>query len=108
MEDLNKRYEQYGDKVSYEAGRWPMMVFAITLVVSWGIAGPFMRFSDTWQLLINTPTTIFQFFLLFLCLAAANRSQRNTEKLLNEMSAHILDHTTMLQSIQSIKNEKGE
>jgi low affinity Fe/Cu permease len=57
-------------------GSFPAILMSLALVAAWGVLGPFMGFSDTWQLLINTPTTVVTFWMAFVILNAQNRDAR--------------------------------
>src|SRR3979490_1407122 len=65
------------------------MVFALALgtVVVWGVTGPYFKFSDTWQLVINTGTTIVTFLMVFLIQRAQNNDSRAVHLKLNEIVA---------------------
>jgi low affinity Fe/Cu permease len=58
---------------------------ACALVVLWGAAGPFMGFSDTWQLIVNTGTSILTFLIVFLIQHAQNRDTRAIRLKLDEL-----------------------
>ena len=60
------------------AGRPATFVVAVTIILIWAISGPFFHFSDTWQLVINTGTTIITFLMVFLI---QNTQNRDTEAL---------------------------
>src|SRR5271170_5099563 len=55
------------------------------IIVVWGITGPLFRFSDTWQLVINTGTTIVTFLMVFLIQNTQNRDARAINLKLNEL-----------------------
>ena len=56
------RFAQY---VSHVTGRPIAFIFAVTAILLWGMTGPLFGFSDTWQLVINTATTIITFLMVF-------------------------------------------
>lgn len=58
---------------------------ALAVVVGWAISGPFFRFSDTWQLFINTGTTITTFLMVFLLQNTQNRDSRAIQLKLDEI-----------------------
>ena len=64
--------------VSRIAGRPATFIVALSMIVLWAITGPFFNFSDTWQLVINTGTTIITFLMVFLI---QNTQNRDTEAL---------------------------
>ena len=55
------------------AGRPPAFLFAVTVVLVWAVTGPLFHYSDTWQLVINTGTTIVTFLMVFLIQTTQNR-----------------------------------
>jgi low affinity Fe/Cu permease len=65
---------------------WGFMVACFTVVV-WSLLGPHYRYSDTWQLVINTSTTIVTFLMAFLI----QRTQNREAYLLNQRLAHVLE-----------------
>ncbi len=63
---------------------WALLA-AIAIVVAWGLSGPIFAFSDTWQLAINTGTTIVTFLMVFVIQASQNREARATQLKLDEL-----------------------
>ncbi len=63
---------------------WAFMLAVVTIVV-WGVTGPVFGFSDTWQLVINTGTTIVTFLMVFLIQNTQNRDQRALHLKLGEL-----------------------
>ena len=63
---------------------WAFMV-ALGLIVAWLISGPFFRYSDTWQLVINTSTTIITFLMVFLIQSTQNRDTEAIQLKLDEI-----------------------
>ncbi len=62
-----------------------MFVVALLLIVVWGISGPVFHFSDTWQLVINTTTTIITFLMVFLIQNTQSRDAEATQLKLDEL-----------------------
>ena len=58
-------FSRFAQKVSHVTGRPNAFMVAVTAIVLWGATGPFFGFSDTWQLVINTATTIITFLMVF-------------------------------------------
>jgi low affinity Fe/Cu permease len=73
----------------YLGSRWAFLV-AIGIIVAWGLTGPIFHYSDTWQLIINTGTTIVTFLMVFLIQNTQNRDARAIHLKLNEL-IHALD-----------------
>jgi low affinity Fe/Cu permease len=66
-------------------GRPATFVIACTLVLVWAITGPLFGFSDTWQLVINTGTTVVTFLMVFLIQATQNRDSEAIQVKLDEL-----------------------
>jgi low affinity Fe/Cu permease len=62
-------------------------VGAVGIVALWALLGPYFKFSDTWQLVINTGTTIVTFLMVFLIQRAQNNDSRAVHLMLNEIVA---------------------
>lgn len=67
------------------AGRPAMFVLVTALVVAWAVSGPYFHYSDTWQLTINTVTTIVTFLMVFLIQATQNRDAEAIQIKLDEL-----------------------
>lgn len=78
---LNEKFTDIADVVSETMGRWWVAAASFIAVVIWLLSGPFFHFSDTWQLIINTPTTILEMWIGFLIAAAANRVEKHNRAL---------------------------
>jgi len=63
---LRSLFNLVAKKASYAAGTPWTFLAAVTIVVVWALSGPIFRFNDTWQLVINTGTTIITFLMVFL------------------------------------------
>ena len=67
------------------SGRPTTFLLAVAIVVVWAITGPYFRYSDTWQLVINTGTTIVTFLMVFLIQATQNRDTLALQLKLDEL-----------------------
>jgi low affinity Fe/Cu permease len=72
-------------KVTLLVGSWQVFLLALLLITAWAVSGPFFGFSDTWQLVINTSTTIFTFLLGILILLEANRQAKESKVVHDEL-----------------------
>jgi low affinity Fe/Cu permease len=70
---------------AHAAGRPAAFLTALTAILIWAILGPMFRFSDTWQLVINTATTIVTFLMVFLIQATQNRDSEAIQVKLDEI-----------------------
>ena len=73
------------------SGHFQVFLIALGIVVIWAVAGPFFAFSDTWQLVINTGTTIVTFLMVFLIQNTQNRDARAMHIKLDEIIRSIGD-----------------
>jgi low affinity Fe/Cu permease len=78
-------FERLANRVSAAAGRPRAFLIALAIVVFWALSGPVFRWSDTWQLVINTGTTIVTFLMVFLIQNAQNRDGAAIQAKLDEL-----------------------
>ncbi|HEX3232890.1 MAG TPA: low affinity iron permease family protein [Gemmatimonadales bacterium] len=78
-------FTRFCKTTSYLAGRPAAFILAATVVVIWLVTGPFFHFSDTWQLVINTGTTIVTFIMVFLIQNTQNRDTEALQVKLDEL-----------------------
>jgi len=78
-------FPRFANWVAAAAGRPLTFVVAVGIVVIWGISGPLFGFSDTWQLVINTGTTIITFLMVFLIQSTQNRDGEAMQVKLDEL-----------------------
>jgi low affinity Fe/Cu permease len=84
------RFGKFAARSSHYLGsRWAFIV-AIAVIVVWALTGPIFHYSDTWQLVINTGTTIVTFLMVFLIQNTQNRDARAIHLKLNEL-IHAVD-----------------
>ena len=82
---MNQFFEQVASKVSAATGRPIAFILALTIIIVWAISGPIFQWSDTWQLVINTGTTIVTFLMVFLIQNAQNRDGCAIQAKLDEL-----------------------
>ncbi|CAM5767637.1 hypothetical protein LMIY3S_02229 [Labrys miyagiensis] len=82
---LGEMFEKVADRVSRKMGHPAAFMVCCTIVVVWAISGPIFGFSDTWQLLINTGTTIVTFLMVFLIQNTQNRDTAALHAKLDEL-----------------------
>jgi len=63
---INKLFSNFARRVAHILGQPVVFTLACAVVITWLVTGPFFEFSDTWQLVINTGTTIVTFLMVFL------------------------------------------
>lgn len=82
---VSKFFGDLANQTSLAAGRATTFILAAGVVVIWAVTGPLFRFSDTWQLVINTGTTIVTFLMVFLIQNSQNRDSAAIQVKLDEL-----------------------
>jgi low affinity Fe/Cu permease len=82
---ISKFFGDLANRTSLAAGRATTFILAAGIVVVWAISGPLFKFSDTWQLVINTGTTIVTFLMVFLIQNSQNRDSAAIQVKLDEL-----------------------
>lgn len=99
-------FDAFATKVTQATGSTPVFVGALALVVIWGICGPIFDYSETWQLIINTGTTIITFLMVFLIQKAQNKDSLAIQIKLNELLASHKNASNRLVDIEDISEEE--
>ena len=79
------RFSTFAKSVSHAAGRPAAFILAVLVLLIWAATGPLFHFSDTWQLVINTGTTVVTFLMVFLIQSTQNREAQATQLKLDEL-----------------------
>ena len=87
-------------------GSTPAFICAASIIVIWVITGPLFHFSDTWQLVINTGTTIVTFLMVFLIQRAQNRDALAVQLKLDEIVAALEGASNRLISVEDLSEEE--
>ncbi|STX43225.1 Predicted small integral membrane protein [Legionella donaldsonii] len=74
--DDSNHFNNFAKRVSHAVGHSGSFIIALSLVLIWLVTGPLFHFSDTWQLIINTGTTIITFLMVFLIQNTQNRDTK--------------------------------
>jgi low affinity Fe/Cu permease len=78
-------FHSFAGRASLLVGSKWAFTIAVVVILFWGISGPYFHFSDTWQLVINTATTIVTFLMVFLIQNTQNRDARAIHLKLDEI-----------------------
>ncbi len=101
--DIFHRFSQGSARVLGSA--WAFVI-AIVVIVVWAVTGPIFHFSDTWQLVINTGTTIVTFLMVFVIQNTQNRDARALHLKLDELLRAITEARTGLVDLEDLSEEE--
>ena len=85
MQRLSKAFDKLAQRTARRAGHASTFALALGLILLWAVSGPLFGFSDTWQLVINTGTTIVTFLMVFLIQNTQNRDTEAIQLKLDEL-----------------------
>jgi low affinity Fe/Cu permease len=80
-------FEKFSAKITKATGKPLAFIIAAAIIIGWAIAGPLFNYSDTWQLVINTGTTIITFLMVFVIQQSQNKDTAAIQLKLNELIA---------------------
>lgn len=82
---MNKLFTHFASAVAQWCGRSGAFIVAVVVILAWAATGPLFHYSDTWQLVINTGTTIVTFLMVFLIQNTQNRDAAAIQAKLDEI-----------------------
>lgn len=82
---VDRIFSAFAHRVSYMAGQPATFILALATIIIWGVSGPIFHWSDTWQLVINTGTTIVTFLMVFVIQNAQNVDASAIQAKLDEL-----------------------
>jgi len=100
--------EYFSQTVTEWTGSTPAIVLAFGVILAWLVTGPVFHFSDTWQLVINTSTTVVTFLMVFLIQRAQNKGGKAVALKLNELIAAIEGASNRLIDVEALSEEDLE
>lgn len=104
--NLGSMFEAFAQKITTFTGSTSGFIIAFFLIVVWGFTGPIFHFSDTWQLVINTGTTIITFLMVFLIQRSQNKDSMAIHLKLNELVAAVKGASNRLIDAENLSEEE--
>lgn len=98
--------ERFTYRVTGWAGSARAFLVALSIVLAWTITGPLFDFSNTWQLVINTGTTIVTFLMVFLLQRSQNKESLAVQLKLNEIIAAVRGASNRLINIETLSEDE--
>jgi low affinity Fe/Cu permease len=98
--------EQFSHQATVWAGSSWAFIIALSVLIVWAISGPIFKFSDTWQLIINTGTTIVTFLMVFLIQRSQNKDALAIHLKLNEIVAAVEGASNRLIDVEDLTEEE--
>ena len=100
--NLSQILERFSLKATKATGTSMSFILALSVIVVWGFTGPLFHFSDTWQLVINTGTTIVTFLMVFLIQRTQNKDAHAIHLKLNEIVAALEGASNRLIDVEDL------
>jgi low affinity Fe/Cu permease len=99
-------FENTTAKITRGSGSPRVVLFAILLIIVWAVTGPFFHFSATWQLVINTGTTIITFIMVFIIQHSQNKDSTAVQIKLDELLAAHDKASNRMVNIEDLTEEE--
>jgi low affinity Fe/Cu permease len=103
---MHKYFSQFAEKTARALGSPWAFVGALAIVVLWALLGPAAHYNDTWQLTINTGTTIITFLMVFLIQNTQNREARAHHLKLDELLRAISEARTSMVNLEDLSDQE--
>jgi low affinity Fe/Cu permease len=104
--NLRHAWEKFARQATQWTGRPSAFGIAVAIILVWLVTGPIFRFSNTWQLVINTGTTVVTFLMVFLIQHSQNKDTRAMELKLNELVAAVEGASNRLIDVEELSEEE--
>jgi low affinity Fe/Cu permease len=101
-------FERLACRATHWTGTSWALALALGVVLAWVVTGPLFGFSDTWQLVINTGTTIVTFLMVFLIQRAQNKDAQAIQLKLNELVAAVHGASNRLINVEDLSEKEVE
>ena len=103
---MNELFRKFSQATSQIVGSSWAFIIAVLIILVWAITGPLFHYSDTWQLVINTGTTIITFLMVFLIQNTQNRDAKAIHLKLDELLRGVKGARTHLVDLEALSDEE--
>src|SRR5499427_8302782 len=105
---MNELFRLFAHRTSQLVGSSWAFMLAVLIIIAWAITGPVFHYSDTWQLVINTGTTIITFLMVFLIQNTQNRDAKAIHLKLDELLRGVKGARTGLVDLEDLSDDELE
>jgi low affinity Fe/Cu permease len=105
---MKETFRRLAERTAHAVGSYWAFLLALVTIVVWAVTGPYFNYSDTWQLFINTGTTIVTFLMVFLIQNTQNRETRIVTLKLDELLRGVEGARTGLVELDHMSDEELE
>ncbi|MEP6616033.1 MAG: low affinity iron permease family protein [Ginsengibacter sp.] len=105
---LSRFFNKFSGVITKATGGPMAFIVALLVIIVWAVTGPVFKFSDTWQLVINTSTTIITFLMVFVIQHSQNKDTMALQLKLNELIAASHNASNRLIAIEDLTEEELE
>ena len=105
---FSKFFDAFSTKITKLTGSPTAFLMAFVVIILWGITGPIFHYSDTWQLVINTSTTIITFLMVFIIQQSQNKDTMAIHLKLNELIASNEHASNRLVDVEDLTEKELE
>jgi low affinity Fe/Cu permease len=99
-------FRKFSQSVSTVVGTPYVFIIAVLIILGWAVSGPHFQYSDTWQLIINTGTTIITFLMVFLIQNTQNRDAKAIHLKLDELLKAVKGARTNLVNLENFDDDQ--
>ena len=103
---MNELFRKFANKTSEWTGSSWAFIVAVAIIITWALTGPMFGYSDTWQLVINTGTTIVTFLMVFLIQNTQNRDAKAMHLKLDELLRGVQGARTGMVDLEAASDEE--
>ena len=100
--DKKSLFSRFSKWTADATGKPSTFIAAVSIIIVWGVSGPVFGFSDTWQLIINTGTTIITFLMVFMIQNTQNRDTEALQLKLDELICAIQDANNEVLDVEEL------